>query len=90
MGHANDELTAGMANALTALPPEIGTVALRHLAWPMAQLVEDGVRLNLLALEALAAAETLGATICLAPENENPPLVAAARHRGVELRLVTV
>jgi hypothetical protein len=55
----------------------------------MAQLLEQGVRLNLLSLEALATAEHLGAEICLATADENPPLLAAAAARGVRTRLVT-
>ncbi len=79
---------AALRAALLDLPAHIGTISLRHLAWPMAQLVTDGHRLNLLSLEALAAAEELGATICLAPADENPTLIAAAEQRGLEVRLV--
>lgn len=75
---------------LVDLPQDIGSISFRHLAWPMARLLDEGVRLNLLSLEALAAAEELGATICLAPEDENPPLIAAAEARGVEVRIVPV
>ena len=55
----------------------------------MAQLLEDGVRLNLLALEALAAAERQGAELCLAPSDENPQLLDAAATRGTPARLVS-
>lgn len=57
-------------------------------SWPMARLVTGGIRLDLLALEALAAAGHLGAELCLAPADENRPLLRAAASRGVPSRLV--
>ena len=88
VGNLDPRVATGFRAQLVALPPHIGTIALRHLAWPMAQLVEAGVRLNLLGLEALAAAEELEATICLAPVDENPPLVEAAAALGVPVRFI--
>lgn len=44
--------------------------------------------LNLLSLQVRAAAEHLGAEICLATRDDNPPLHQAADHRGAALRLV--
>ncbi|MGO9557744.1 MAG: hypothetical protein ACLPYW_01490, partial [Acidimicrobiales bacterium] len=61
---------------------------LRELAWPMARLLDDGIRLNLMSLEALAAAEELGAELCLARADENLPLLEAAAARGTPARLV--
>ncbi len=54
----------------------------------MAPLVNAGVRLNLMSLEALAVAERYDAEICLAVADANPPLIAAASLRGVPLRLI--
>ncbi len=71
------------------LPLSIGLTSLRSLGWHMADLVASGSRLNLLSLEALAAAEHLGAEICLATGDNNPPLCQAADHRGTALRLVS-
>lgn len=88
LGHAHPYLGAQAVRAATALPDAIGLISLRELAWPMAQLLDEGVRLNLLSLEALAAAEHLRAEICLAPADENPPLLFAAAQRGVPSRLV--
>ena len=88
VGGSDATLGRRVIAAATALPDAIGLVSLRDLAWPMAELVESGLRLNLLSLEALAAAEHLGAVICLAEQDENPPLLAAARERGVPTRLV--
>lgn len=88
LGTADDVTGAGALHAVIELPESIGLVSLRDLAWPMAGLLAGGARLNLLSLEALAAAEVVGATICLDPVDENPPLVAAAAARGRALRRV--
>jgi hypothetical protein len=81
-------VAAGAVRAAVELPEGIGLVSLRTLARPMADLLAAGLRLNLLSLEALAAAEHLGAELCLAAADENPPLVDAAAARGTQLRLV--
>ena len=88
LGGAGPELGSAALRAVTVLPDAIGLTSLRDLAWPMAQLLGAGVRLNLLSLEALAAAEVLGGEICLAQADENPPLMSAAGQRGVPVRLV--
>ena len=54
----------------------------------MARLVDDGVRLNLMSLEALAAAEHLNAELCLAVADKNPPLLATAQARTTAVRLL--
>jgi hypothetical protein len=74
--------------AIASLPETIGLVSLRDLAWPMASLLSGGARLNLLSLEALAAAVQLEATICLATVDVNPNLAQAAADRGVDVRVV--
>ena len=88
LGSADPALGASTTRAVTELPETINLISLRELAWPMAQLLSDGVRLNLMSLEALAAAEQLGAEICLAIADENPQLIAAAQQRGIPTRLV--
>lgn len=88
LGNADPGLGAAAVRGVTALPDAIGLTSLRELAWPMAQLIDDGVRLNLMSLEALAAAERLDAAICLAEADENRPLLAAAGQRGVPIRLI--
>ena len=87
LGGNDPQLGAGVARAVIDLPDEIGLVSLRQLSWPMAALVDAGARLNLMSLEALAAAEHLGAEIHLASTDENPPLIAAATGRGVAVRV---
>jgi len=54
----------------------------------MARLLDDDVRLNLISLEALAAAEHEDAELCLATADENPHLLAAAGARSRPVRLV--
>ncbi len=88
LGSADPTLGTSATRAVVALPDTINLISMRELAWPMAQLLSGGVRLNLMSLEALAAAEQLGAEICLAIADENPQLIAAAQQRGIPTRLV--
>jgi hypothetical protein len=88
LGRAAPVVAAGAIGAITRLPDSIDLVSLRDLAWPMARLLDDGVRLNLMSLEALSAAEYLGAELCLALADENPPLLAAAQARATAVRLL--
>ena len=84
---ANDVAAAALASVIE--PPEtVELVSLRTLGWPMAELVHAGARLNLLSLEALAAARQLAAEICLAEEDDNDPLRAAASVFDVTVRSV--
>jgi hypothetical protein len=88
LGNAEPSVAAAAIEAITRLPETIGLLSLRELAWPMARLVDQGVRLNLMSLEALAAAEHIGAELCLAVADENPPLLATAQARSTPTRLV--
>ncbi len=88
LGHAETAVAASAVGAVTTLPGTVGLVSMRQLAWPMARLLDDGVRLNLMSLEALAAAERIDAELCLAEGGGNPPLLSAARRRGRPTRLV--
>ncbi len=88
LGDVDQEVSRSVIEAMSELPDDVQLVSLRTLAGPMARLVADGVRLNLLSLEALAAAEHLDAEICLAEEDLNEPLVAAAIDRDVAIRVV--
>lgn len=90
LGDIDEHVAAMVVASVTALPPEVELVSLRDLAGPMAQLVGEGVRLDLLSLEAVAAAERLGATICLGRADLNPPLVDVAEARGVPVEVVGV
>jgi hypothetical protein len=88
LGRADPPTAAAAIEAVTHLPDSIDLLSLRELAWPMARLVDDGVRLNLMSLEALAAAEHLEAELCLAVADANPPLLAAAQARTIAFRLL--
>jgi hypothetical protein len=88
LGVPTDDVASAAVAAVVDLPEDIELRSLRDLGWPMGAVVASGVRLNLLSLEAIAAAEALEADICLAPADENPPLLAVARQRGIEVRIV--
>jgi hypothetical protein len=88
LGRADAVIAASAVRAATALPETIGLVSLRELAWPMADSLATGVRLNLMSLEALVAAEHLDAEICLASVDDNPSLIEAAAARNVATRLI--
>lgn len=88
LGEAPAGVAAASVQAVLDLPDAVELVSLRDLAPPMALLVADGVHLNLLSLEAVAAAEHLGAEIVLAETDENPTLLAACRDRDIPHRLL--
>ncbi len=69
------------------LPEAVRLVSLRDLSWPMAELLREH-RLNLLQLEALAAAQLLGATICVWEGDQSAHLAAAAEEVGVPVMAV--
>jgi len=88
LGDVSPEIAAGVIATVTELPASIELVSLRTLGWPMGQLIRDGARLNLLSLEALAAARYLDAEICCAYANE--PLMEAARTHAIPIRGIQV
>lgn len=88
LGRVDPVVATSAVRSATALPETIALLSLRELAWPMARLLDEGVRLNLMSLEALAAAEHQGAELCLAAIDENPQLLAAAATRGTPTRIM--
>lgn len=88
LGNAESRFAASAVGAVIELPDSVGLLSLRSLGWPMANLLANGVRLNLLSFEALAAAVQLGAEICLGAADHNPPLAHAAAQFGVPVRLI--
>lgn len=88
LGAVDEAVAADVLGAVIELPDTIELVSLRALGWPMGELVHGGARLNLLSLEALAAARHLTADICLAEADDNEPLRAAATNFGVAVRTV--
>jgi hypothetical protein len=88
LGAVTDDVAAATLAAVITLPETIELVSLRTLGWPMAGLVHAGARRNLLSLEALSAARHLAADICLADQDDNDPLRAAANDFGITVRTV--
>ncbi len=89
LGAVDDDVAAGVLASVIELPETVELVSLRMLGWPMAELIHAGARLDLLSLEALAAARHLAAGICLAVQDDNEPLRVAASSFGVSIRLVS-
>lgn len=89
LGAVEDDVAASALASVIELPETVELVSLRTLGWPMAELVHAGARLNLLSLEALAAARQLSAEICLAEHDDNDPLRGAASAFEVTVRSVT-
>lgn len=88
LGAIDDTVASDVLGAVVDLPDTIELVSLRTLGWQMAELVHAGARLNLLSLEALAAARHLAADICLTEIDDNAPLRAAAASLGIAVRTV--
>lgn len=78
---------AAAVGALVELPDTVGLRSWRDLAPVMAELVEVHA-LNLLSLEALAAATDLGATVVVDSSNQSPALLAALADCRVRSRTV--
>ena len=88
LGGVDAAVAAEVIASVIELPDTVGLVSLRSLGWPMGALVQSGVRLNLLSLEALAAAQHLDADICLAEVDDNKSLRLAARRLAVPIRTI--
>lgn len=90
LGDVSPEVAADVIATVIELPSSIELVSLRALGWPMGELIRDGTRLNLLSLEALAAARFLDAEICCAQANDNEPLMEAARTYAIPIRSIRI
>ncbi len=88
LGVVESSLARRAVASVIDLPDTVKLVSLRSLGWPMAEIVHMGGRLNLLSLEALAAARQLSAEICLADIDENAPLIEAAKRFDVIVRTI--
>jgi len=89
LGDVDDTVAAAVLGTVIDLPDTIELISLRTLGWPMGELVHRGARLNLLSLEALAAARQLSAEVCLAQVDDNAPLRSAAAEFGVTVRTIS-
>ncbi len=85
---APTEVRARASSALLRLPDTVDLASMRNLASNMAELAERH-RLNVLSLEALAAALTLGAELAMAEGSENPSLHEAAKAEQIRVHIVT-
>lgn len=88
LGAVDEAVAVDVLNAVIDLPDNIELISLRTVGWPMGELVHAGARLNLLSLEALAAARHLSADICLAAVDDNAPLRTTAKNIGVSVRTI--
>jgi hypothetical protein len=88
LGAVDDAIAGAVLRAVVDLPDTIEMVSLRTLGWPMGALLRAGADLNLLSLEALAAARHLDAEVCLAAADDNGPLQVAATRFDVVVRTV--
>lgn len=86
LGGLDAAVAAGVIAAAIELPSTVELVSLRTLGWPMGKLLNGGVRLNLLSLEAIAAAVHLDAEICLDVADDNGPLMGAAQRLEIPVR----
>jgi len=89
LGQVEEVISVGLIRTVIELPDSIQLLSFRSLGWPIAELVNGGARLNLLSLEALAAARHFGAEICLAEVDINRPLIASSHEFGVSVRSVS-
>jgi len=89
LGAVDDAVAADVLAAVIELPDTVELVSLRTLGWPMGELVQGGARLNLLSLEALAAAKHLSAEVCLAAVDDNEPLRTTASSFDVVVQTVS-
>ena len=88
LGEVENDVASAVLGTVIDLPDTIEMISLRELSWPMAELVHSGARLNLLSLEALAAALRFSAEICLAAVDVNTPLRSAAEEFGITIRTI--
>lgn len=84
----DDDIQNRFRLRLLALPDDIATIPIRDLAWRMATLKQH-YAISTLAAEALAAAETLRATIALDESDVGPRMLAAADDLQTPLVVLT-
>lgn len=83
------EARRSLARRLVGLSDDIEIVPMRSLAFRMAELT-DAYRLSSLGAEAVAAAEHLGAPLCVWSGDDGPRIRAAMAGIGVDYRLLDV
>lgn len=83
------EARRALARRLVMLSEDIEIVPMRALAFRMAELA-DAYRLSSLGAEAVAAAEHLGASLCVWSGDDGPRIRAAMADLGADYRLLDV
>ncbi len=86
-GSWSPERRRALGRVLLALPAEVEVVPMRLLTYRMAE-ISSAHRVSTLGAEAVAAAERLGATLCVWDGDDGPAIRAAAA--GVGARYVAV
>ncbi|MET0894818.1 MAG: hypothetical protein ABWY80_03095 [Acidimicrobiia bacterium] len=84
---SHEERTA-LGRRLVNLPDEIAVVPMRELTLRMAEIA-SAYRVSTLGAEAVAAAEHLGASLCVWEGDDGPGIRAAAKAVSVAYRTVT-
>jgi hypothetical protein len=81
------EQRRALGRRLVDLPESVEVVAMRTIAYRMGE-VADAHRVSTLGAEAVAAAEYLGAPLCVWNGDDGPGIRAAAAEVGIGYRLV--
>jgi hypothetical protein len=84
-GSWSPERRRALGRRLLDLPEAIVVVPMRLIGYRMAEIA-DGQRLSTLGAEAVAAAEHLGADLCVWEGDDGPGIREAARSTGVTYR----
>lgn len=84
-GGWTDDMRRALGARLTVLPDDVEIVPMRTLTHRMAEIATDH-RVSTLGAECLAAAEFLGATVCVWDGDVGPTIRSAASHLGLGWR----
>ncbi len=76
-----------LGELLVRLPESVRVVPMTDLSFRMAE-IGGPLRLSNLGAEALAACESLGATLCITANDDGPAMAAGAAGMGVERRVL--
>lgn len=83
LGGWSAERRRALVARLVELPPDVAVVPMRVLAWHMATIAADHPGLSTLGAEAVAAAQHLGAALCVSADDDGPGIRRAAKALGL-------
>lgn len=86
LGGLSQEERGNIVARLVALPEEFTVLPMRDLAWRMGVLVSGHGGLSTLGAEAIAAAETLGATVLVSSRDDSPGIRRCCAALGINYR----